>query len=314
MKKTLYTGLIALLLLLCLFGTQSAFADQIWQFNCEATIYEQTDLNSPKLATAQPGQIYIITYSTFEQFWHKIQYQDMQTWQMVEGWLKSDQLAAPSTLTNPPNHYHPGLESWVLQSPGTIYPTADENTPGIAEARPGQAYTIMDFIDGTRWIKIAYTDIQSGEMLSGWLNELSLESDSLRYQENAAPDNSIGSVSEGRAIGFVLCESLTVRADKSGAAAAIASFKYAETFEIMQTSDGWYQANCDGTVGWVNAQYVLKNPAYYFAAAETAAYAYPAPDAKRVGLLSQGTTLPIILEMDGYYVVSLRGASAFIVK
>lgn len=311
MKRIIWAGLI---MLLCLFGTQAALADQLWQFGCTAEIYEQADLNSPMLATAQPGQIYIITEASVEDSWYRVQYQDMKTQQQVAGWLKNDRLAVASVLTNPPDHYHPGGDKWQLQASAEIYETADVNTPVLCEAQPGQVYTVMDSVEGTRWIQVAYTDMQSGDAVLGWLNEELLQYGSLSHYENAVPGDSAGFVSEGRTIGFVLCESLTVRAEPSGAAGAVASFKYAETFDILKENGDWIQANCDGTVGWVNGQYVLKNPDYYYVGAETAAYAYPAPDAKRVGLIAAGTTLPVILETENCYIVSLRSASAFILK
>ena len=50
----------------------------------------------------------------------------------------------------------------------------------------------------------------------------------------------------------------------------------------------------------------------YVSAGETAVYAYPGEDAPRVGLLSDGEAHPVIARLDGYIVISLRGASGFV--
>jgi|GEM_PF-6385510 len=213
MKRLLMAGFVALL---CILFMQAALADQIWQFNCAADIYEQADLGSPKLAAAQAGQIYIINEASVESQWYSIQYQDMKTKQMVYGWLKNDQLAIPSTLTNPPDHYHPNAESWQLQSPADIYEAADMSAPVLFKAEAGQVYTVLDALSGTRWIQVAYTDMQSDEAVLGWLNEDLLGYGSLRYYGNAAPENSNGSVAEG------------------STATPVSSFKSAQTGDSVQ--------------------------------------------------------------------------------
>lgn len=124
------------------------------------------------------------------------------------------------------------------------------------------------------------------------------------------PGNSTSSYGTG----YVLCESLSVRTQPNSANDAFAQLSYATTFSILAVDGIWYKVNCDGTVGWVNGQYVLINPQYYYTQNETAAYAYPNANAQRVGLIDANKQLAIIADIDGYYVVSMRGASAFIKK
>lgn len=63
-----------------------------------------------------------------------------------------------------------------------------------------------------------------------------------------------------------------------------------------------------------DGSYVLLDPKYYTTGRQTPAYTYASPNAKRVGLIDPGVKLAIISEVDGYYIVSLRGACAFIAK
>ena len=114
---------------------------------------------------------------------------------------------------------------------------------------------------------------------------------------------------------YVLCESLTVRADRDQSAKAVATLKFGETFLTWESWDGW--CNCyysDGReVGWVKNQYVVIDPATYVTTAETPVYAYP-DSIQRGALLDPGVRLPIIYEDNTWCVVSLRGASGWIMK
>lgn len=114
---------------------------------------------------------------------------------------------------------------------------------------------------------------------------------------------------------YVLCESLTVRADRDQSAKAVATLKFGESFLTWESWDGW--CNCyysDGReVGWVKNQYVVIDPAMYVTTTETPVYAYP-DSMKRVALLDPGLNLPIIHDSGEWYVVSLRGASGWIRK
>ena len=119
---------------------------------------------------------------------------------------------------------------------------------------------------------------------------------------------------------YVLCDSLTVRADRSQSAKAVHTLRYGDSFLTWESWDGW--CNCyysDGReVGWVRSDYVIVNPAMYATTGETAVYAYPDTMAPRVALLDPGEKLPILHEMQAdshdWCVVSLRGASGWIKK
>ena len=112
----------------------------------------------------------------------------------------------------------------------------------------------------------------------------------------------------------VLCESMSVCDERDGS--VIDKLYFGDTFMTSESWDGW--TNCtyaDGSKsGWVRSDYIVIDPAYYLTDAQTAVYAYEDTMAPRVALLDGGTKLPIIAEMEDWYVVSLRGASGWIRK
>lgn len=57
---------------------------------------------------------------------------------------------------------------------------------------------------------------------------------------------------------------------------------------------------------------MLVNPSYFHPEGETPVYAAPSVDSKRIGLISEGASYPIIGEYNGFLVISLRGASGFV--
>lgn len=114
---------------------------------------------------------------------------------------------------------------------------------------------------------------------------------------------------------YVLCDSLTLRAKPDLNSKSLRQLSHGQKLLVSMREGEWYHVYLSEHVeGWVKQEYVLINPALYITEAETPAYAYGSPYAPRVALLSKGDTLPIIHSTDGYYVVSLRGASAWIEK
>ena len=150
-------------------------------------------------------------------------------------------------------------------------------------------------------------DVQNQLLPGGNFGEPSNENTPVRPSN---PGDSANSVEHG----YVLCESLAVQMEPNTTSDAIASLSYGLTFSVTENNGDWCKVNCDGTIGWVSTPYVLINPSYYTTQNETAAYAYPAPEAPRVGLINPNTQLAIIAELTDYYCVSIRGASAFIKK
>ena len=117
----------------------------------------------------------------------------------------------------------------------------------------------------------------------------------------------------------VLCESLTVRQERSAGSKAVKTLRYGDTFIGQEKWDGW--ANCflsddvdAGPAGWVNADYILIDPAWYRTDGTTPVYAWNDAMAPKVALLSKGVTLPILKAEEEWLIVSLRGATGWIYK
>ena len=117
----------------------------------------------------------------------------------------------------------------------------------------------------------------------------------------------------------VLCESLTVRQNRSSSSKAVMKLYYGDRIIVQEAWGGW--ADCflgddvnGASVGWVDSSYLIINPSWYRTPATTPVYAWDDTSAPRVALLSKGTVLPILRDDGEWIVVSLRGASGWIRK
>ena len=133
----------------------------------------------------------------------------------------------------------------------------------------------------------------------------------------------------GQQIGYpavVLCETLTLRESSSSSSKALATLNYGDR-PIVVGADlpaGAKEENgfvyCvlgdseDSPAGWLNADYIIINPAWYVTEKATAVYAWNDSTAPKVALLDNGTRLPILREEGNWYIVSLRGAVGWIHK
>lgn len=115
--------------------------------------------------------------------------------------------------------------------------------------------------------------------------------------------------------GYVLCDSLTLRSKPDINSKSLRSLSHGQKLLISMREGEWYHVYVSEHVeGWVKSEYVLVNPPLYVTEAETPAYAYGSRYAPRVALLSKNETLPIIHTTEDYYIISLRGASAWVEK
>ena len=117
----------------------------------------------------------------------------------------------------------------------------------------------------------------------------------------------------------VLCESLTVREEPSAASKAVQTLKYGRRFSVMQQSDGWALCILSDDIdaspaGWVNAEYLAIDPAWYRTEEQTPVFAWNDLEAPKVALLDANTTLPILKEDGEWLIVSLRGTTGWIHK
>ena len=117
----------------------------------------------------------------------------------------------------------------------------------------------------------------------------------------------------------VLCESLTVRQERSSSSKAVKTLHYGDIFAVQDAWDGW--ASCftsdaidAGQTGWVNSDYIIINPTWYWTNETTPVYAWNDTMSPKVALLSEGTSLPILKDEGDWLVVSLRGATGWIYK
>ena len=131
----------------------------------------------------------------------------------------------------------------------------------------------------------------------------------------------------GQQIGYpavVLCETLTLREKPAASARALKTLEYgalpivvgADLPEGPKMENGFVYCTLgdseESPSGWLSADYIVINPAWYVTEKETAVYAWNDAGALRVALLGKGSRLPILREADGWYLVSLRGAVGWI--
>ena len=118
--------------------------------------------------------------------------------------------------------------------------------------------------------------------------------------------------------GAVLCSSLSVRQEASADSEVVGTLNYGDRLIVMEQKDGW--AYCavsdseDSPLGWVNADYLVIDPAWYRTEKKTAVYAWDDTAAPKVALLDADTRLPILKEEGDWLIVSLRGATGWIQK
>ncbi len=131
----------------------------------------------------------------------------------------------------------------------------------------------------------------------------------------------------GQQIGYpavVLCETLTLREKPSASSKAIQTLYYvdqpivinADLPEGAKEENGFVYCTLgdseDAPCGWINADYIVINPAWYVTEEKTAVFAWNDTAAPKVALLEKDTRLPILKAEGDWYVVSLRGAAGWI--
>ena len=115
----------------------------------------------------------------------------------------------------------------------------------------------------------------------------------------------------------VLCDTLTVRQSRSAGSRSVTTLQYGDTFAVQRVVDGWAECFLSDAVdagpsGWVNAEYIAIDPAWFRADESTPVYAWNDTDAPKVALLSKDTVLPVLREDGDWIIVSLRGAVGWI--
>ena len=115
----------------------------------------------------------------------------------------------------------------------------------------------------------------------------------------------------------VLCDSLAVRQEPDANAAVRKTLRYGDRFIVVSRQDGWAACLLSDAVdadlaGWVNADYLAIDPAWYRTEKETPVYAWNELSSPKVALLEADNTLPILKQDGDWILVSLRGAAGWI--
>lgn len=114
----------------------------------------------------------------------------------------------------------------------------------------------------------------------------------------------------------VLCEELTVRVKPGTSSGTVRILPYGSRINITEQSDGW--ARCvigdseDADSGWVSADYIIIDPAWYRTEGKTPVYAWDDTSAPKVALLDANELLPVLKQEGDWLIVSLRGATGWI--
>lgn len=117
----------------------------------------------------------------------------------------------------------------------------------------------------------------------------------------------------------ILCEKLTLREAPRSDAGIIDELTNNDFIIVTKQMDGWAEImrsdSVDaGPAGYVNAEYLMIDPAWYRTTASTPVYAWNDVNAPKVGLLDADTTLPILKDEGDWLIVGLRGATGWIKK
>ena len=120
-------------------------------------------------------------------------------------------------------------------------------------------------------------------------------------------------------IGFqaeILCEELSLREKPNASSKVVKKLQYGDFIIVMEQSDGWAYCTLgdseDALKGWVNADYLAIDPAYFRTEGTTPVYAWNDTAAPKVALLDKDVTLPILKVEGDWLIVSLRGAVGWI--
>ena len=180
-------------------------------------------------------------------------------------------------------------------------------------AQAGSAFASYHDSDAPiEWGRISFWD-RNGTVRQGWIV---MNPDAITGINMSVFDDSSEEYN-GYDLGFVLCESLSLREQPEGSSPLLDTLAYGTRCTILEESGSWYHVvyrDEDGIrrSGFVRKEYVLMNPTYFAPSGETPVYAMPSGDAKRVALIGSGESYPVIGLYDGYLVISLRGASGFV--
>lgn len=192
------------------------------------------------------------------------------------------------------NGYHSGT---ITNGPAILFQSAHSSSIPITRLQNGTPLILFDTYGSWYFVREANTGVQ------GWLPR-----ENFKISDFYANDPLYG---------IVLCQSLTVRETPDTSGKKIISLHTQDSVSILREQNGWYYIQPaypnHEVAGWVLKDFVTTDFAvHYIQNTSIAAYAAPSLSAKKVALLDIDTPLYIIDTFNDFWVVSLRGASAFV--
>jgi SH3-like domain-containing protein len=193
----------------------------------------------------------------------------------------------------------------ALAPSARVYAQPQPDADVVGQITRGYPYPIVEIKDG--WARVELPD---GTI--GWTPASAID------YALAIPEEAWTS---GLRRAVVLVEGLSLRESPSESAKRLVLMPNGSHGYILEEQETWLRAfywvlgkNNKHTAytGWIQREYTVENPVYIHLQNRTRVLAYASPDAPVVGLTQTGLRLPVIGEVDGYYVVNFRSASGFI--
>lgn len=121
----------------------------------------------------------------------------------------------------------------------------------------------------------------------------------------------------------ILCGELSLREAPGASSKVVKTLKYGDFIIVTEQRYGWARCVLEDSEyaasGWVNADYIAVDPAWYRTEERTPVYAWNDTSAPKVALLGANTELfdpntflPVLKDEGDWFLVSLRGAVGWI--
>jgi len=189
------------------------------------------------------------------------------------------------------------ISGTIANGPAILHKSAHSSSMPLARLLDGDTAILFDAYGG--W----YYVLEPNSGLQGWIR-----------RENFQPNDASAKAPRR---GIVLCETLTLRQTPSTSSKKLSTLQTQQQVLILEEQDEWYFVQFmepnSRTKGYVlkdfitqdfSSRIVMDEPIY--------AYAAPSSGSKKVALIDVGTQVYIIDTYEDFWIISLRGASAFV--
>ncbi len=187
-----------------------------------------------------------------------------------------------------------------------LYKDADQKSTVLMTLNPGDIFYFEPEQGIADWTLVQVYDVAKEKMRKGWIHNIQYDHIGIEQEPY-------------RATGVVLSQTAAMRWGPSFDAATRFTLKEGQTFVVAKQVGSWVFGKCNDPKsletheGYLRADLIAVGQGFVTCEeSNTPAYAYPAWESKKVGLLKEGTRLPVIAILDEFYVVGLRGAAASI--